>query len=394
MQNVGHHSTSGDGADAAARYYCEHTLLHGRLVPATVTVQSGRLTAIDQSGIPLGAGDPAEMLVNLPNDVAIVPAPLDIHLHGGGGITVPPRGDIHDLCTALDTALHTAGWRGLDGSQSPYGFLATLPVPSRPPAGIVEQIEQAAQACAGAARCHGLRIEGLFVSPQRAGVWPPETFHPPDIGLADEVIAAGQGQLRMIDVAPELPRALELIDHLCSRGIIVSIAHTDATWQQTRAAIDAGATVATHLFNAMRPIHHREGGVAVACLLDERVRCELICDGYHVAPHMLAFAHHAARGGVVAISDASPYAGLPAGQHDWAGLTVTGDGSVLRDNEGRLAGSASLLTAAPAVLASAGLSIEDRAATVSAAGWQVLDPSRPAGLVAGDVAACVPLDSL
>src|SRR5690606_21811708 len=135
--------------------------------------------------------------------------------------------------------------------------------------------------------CRGLRIEGLFLNPRRAGVWPPETFRDPDPALLEQLHAAALDAgtpLLVIDVAPELPGALEFIARARELGIVASLAHTDATWDEAGAAIDAGATLATHTWNAMRQVAHRDPGVVAAALTDPRVTCELICDGVHLHP--------------------------------------------------------------------------------------------------------------
>ncbi len=340
-------------------------------------------------------------------DRLVVPAPLDLHFHGAGGVVVPPMGDAAAIDGFLAGVVERTGWgRGgddpapgaaSDALHTPYEWVATLPVPQRPPADPVEHLAAAARSIAALGPrtwCRGLRIEGLFLNPARAGVWPPETFRAPDPALLDELAAAAHDAgtpLLVIDLAPELPGAVDLVERARELGIVASLAHTDATWDEAREAIDAGATLATHAWNAMRPVTHRDPGVVAAVLADPRVTCELICDGVHLHPGTIALSTAACgRGGWVAISDASPFAGAPTGDYEWAGTTVTNDGTSLRDPEGRLAGSASLLDAALAVLAGAGASDVDIALAIGAAPRRVLDPSRPLGLATGDPAWIVP----
>jgi N-acetylglucosamine-6-phosphate deacetylase len=321
----------------------------------------------------------------------VAPAPLDLHFHGAGGHVVPPGGALDAIDTTLRRVVSDAGWIDAGGRPCAYDWLATLPIPAIPPHDPLEHVAACARAIGEAgptSGCRGIRIEGLFLNPQRAGVWPPETFRAPDLGLVDELAAAardGGSQLRIIDVAPELPGAIELVEHLCSIGVVASLAHTDATWEQARAAIDAGASLATHTWNAMRQVTHRDPGVVAAVLADPRVTCELICDGVHLHPGTVALSIAACgSGGWIAVSDASPFAGAACGEYDWAGTTVTHDGSSLRDHAGRLAGSASLLDAAFRQLGELGTSIVERMLALGADPRRVLDPARSRGLHVGD----------
>lgn len=329
------------------------------------------------------------------DDQLIMPAPLDLHFHGAGGFVVPPSDDPALIDTFLVGVAERAGWHTT--SIAPYEWVATLPVPQRPVPDPVEHLARAASAIAARGPrtwCRGLRIEGLFLNPARAGVWPPETFVAPDPALLEELHAAAREAgtpLLIIDVAPELPGALDLITRARELGIVASLAHTDATWEQARAAIDAGATLATHAWNAMRPVTHRDPGVVAAVLADRRVTCELICDGVHLHHGTVALSVAACgRGRWAAISDASPFAGAAPGDYEWAGTTVTHDGRALRDAEGRLAGSASLLDVASRELALADIGDLDAALAIGATPRRVLDPTRPLGLVAGDPAWVLP----
>lgn len=151
----------------------------------------------------------------------------------------------------------------------------------------------------------------------------------------------------MVTLAPERPHALSAIEHLRSHDVTVALGHSDATYAEAAAGIAAGATVATHLFNGMRPIHHRDGGVAVACLDDPRVTCELICDGHHVSAEMVRLAFAAAAGRVALITDACVAAGMPDGPYRVGTEPVIVSGGKVRTADGRsLAGSGLTLMAA------------------------------------------------
>lgn len=298
----------------------------------------------------------------MPTDDGFPARPLDLHLHGAGGVPVPPDGDVAELDRTLDRLSVGTPWE-----STGYEYLATLPAPTRPPTDIVRHVADAVRAldgCTddGSARscCVGIRVEGCFLNPDRAGVWPVETFCAPDIGLLDELIDAGDGNLRIVDVAPELPGAEAMIEHACFRGLVVALAHSDATYEQAIRGIDAGATLATHTFNAMRPFHHRDPGIIAAVLADPRVTCEVICDGQHVHPGAVALAVAASgSGGIAAISDASPFACCPPGEYRWRGIELRWDGERMADMSGQLAGAGHVQTAAPAFLERCGLSPSD-----------------------------------
>jgi N-acetylglucosamine-6-phosphate deacetylase len=325
-------------------------------------------------------------------DALLVPAPLDLHFHGAGGITVPPAGSAESIDASLRDATAAADWH--DPRWLPaYEWLATLPVPTRPPADPVTHIADAARAIAdaGSTRCRGLRIEGLFLNRSRAGVWPPETFRTLDVELLTELCAAaadGGTPLRIVDIAPEIA-APEIVERFIAaaveRDVVVALAHTDASWEQARHAIDCGATLATHLWNAMRPVAHRDPGVIAACLTDERVTSELICDGVHIHTGTIALSTRASQPhGWAVISDASPFAGMPPGPYEWAGTTVHHDGIALHDDTGHLAGSASLAWAARPALTAAGVTETDAALALGAVPRRVLQPRRHIGLHVGD----------
>ncbi|MBC7643775.1 MAG: hypothetical protein H7123_01520, partial [Thermoleophilia bacterium] len=189
-------------------------LIAGRLQRGSVTVVDGRITEVFAETLGNGKADENDdvaasngvrdlqpvsddtVMIDL-GDQPICPAPIDLHFHGAGGVSVPPIGDVGKLDEALGTLLAATTWardvrtgRELDARLQPYRYLATLPVPSDPPVDIVAHVVEAAQAVTleRYSRCAGLRIEGLFLNTARAGVWPPATFRLPDIELLDELI--------------------------------------------------------------------------------------------------------------------------------------------------------------------------------------------------------------
>lgn len=183
----------------------------------------------------------------------------------------------------------------------------------------------------------GAHLEGPFLDPDHAGMHRAELLRPPAGGLPSFYSSPA---VRLVTVAPELPGALELIAELRSRGLVVALGHSAASAEVACRAVDAGATLVTHIFNAMRPLHHRAPGLAGQALMDARVGVCVIADGLHVDPLVLELVRRAAGGRVVLVSDASSAAAAAPGAYVMAGVEVEvrEDGSV-RTADGRLAGS-------------------------------------------------------
>lgn len=374
-------------------------LVDGRLQQGIVVVEGGVATSVlTNDYLPEGVPDPEPGIAVLDvGDAAVAPAPIDLHFHGAGGVVVPPGGHAAELDAAIEHICTRDAWSHAE-LPLPYDYLATLPAadlpadPNGPHPGargdaLVAHVAAAARGARDSRRCRGLRLEGTFVSPARGGVWPTGLFRKPDLGLLEEIVAVAAEEcrpLRVLDVAPELPGAIELIERACELEVVVAMAHTDATYEQARRGIDAGATLATHTFNAMRAFHHRDPGVIAAVLTDPRVSCELICDGEHIAAGAIALASAAAPGRLVAVSDASPFAGLEDGEYEWLGKRIRADQGRLRDEAGALAGAACLLTSASGVLLAAGLTRDEALMAISVRPLQVLDPARAPGLEVGD----------
>ena len=233
----------------------------------------------------------------------------------------------------------------------------------------------------------GLHLEGPFLSPTRRGAQDPRHMLAPDVGVFERLRAAARGHLRVITLAPELPGALEVVKAATQAGVTVAVGHTDATADVTLAAIDAGATHATHLFNGMRPFHHREPG-AVGALLDrDEVTCEIIADGVHLHDIAIRLAARAAGPGrLVLVSDAMAAAGMPDGRYQLGSKRVTVTGGVARlqedpsdpgrsdavAREGAIAGSTATLADVVRHAIAAGLPVPDVAAAASTTPARVL----------------------
>jgi len=301
---------------------------------AVVVVEDGRITAVghrDELQLPSGATEYAAP------GMTLVPGFVDLHIHGAGG---------HDVMEATPEAMAavaTAAVRA--GTTSLVATTVTAPLDAT-----CRSLEGMADFIAGVdnqppnpqprAEFLGIHLEGPFISRARRGVHPLESIAAPSIETLDRLLEAARGTTRILTLAPERPGALEVIEHAVAKGLLVALGHTDATYEEARAAIASGARHAVHVFNAMRPFSHRETGVLGAVLTDPSVTVEVIADGVHVddaALRLLLAVKGASR--VLLVSDGTAATGMPDGSYHLGALDVIVKDGVCRNREGRLAGS-------------------------------------------------------
>lgn len=279
-------------------------VLDGRIArPGWLELSDGRILACG-TGIA-----PRRPDIELPEHI-VVPGFVDMHVHGGGG------GSYSDA-TAADIADATEFHRRHGTTSTMASVVTTAPDDLlRTVALLANEVEAGTLA--------GIHLEGPWLSPARRGAHAPELLREPDLAEIEAVLAAGRGTVRMVTVAPELPGAMRAIERLVEANVVVAVGHTDATYEQARAAIDAGATVGTHVFNAMRPLHHREPGPIVALLEDPRVTVELIGDGVHIHPALHRHLVHTVGADRIAlVTDAMAAAGTPDGEYRLGPVDVT-----------------------------------------------------------------------
>ena len=257
----------------------------------------------------------------------LVPGWVDIHVHGGGGASFDD-GDPERALAAVD--LHRR-----HGTTSLVAGLVTAS-----PAALLRQVAALAELCE-AGELAGIHLEGPYLATQRCGAHDPALLRSPDLAEFQRILRAGRGHVRMITLAPELPGALELVRAAVSEGVVAAVGHTDADYATVCAAFDAGATVATHLFNQMRPLHHRDPGPVAAALTDDRVTVEVINDGVHLHPAVVRMAWAAAGADRTAfVTDAMAAAGLGDGDYTVGGRRVrVADGTARLADTGAIAGS-------------------------------------------------------
>ncbi|MFF4581535.1 N-acetylglucosamine-6-phosphate deacetylase [Streptomyces sp. NPDC001389] len=257
----------------------------------------------------------------------IVPGFVDMHNHGGGGASFT-SGTAEEVLTGVRT--HREHGTTTLVASTVTGGLDEL---ARRAALLAELTQQGEIA--------GVHFEGPFINPCRKGAHKEDLLRDPDPAEVRKLVDAAHGAARMVTLATELPGGLDSVRLLAEQGVIAAIGHTDSTYDQTRQAIDAGATVATHLYNAMPGLEHRAPGPIAALLEDERVTVELINDGTHLHPAMLELAfHHAGAHRVALITDAMDAAGFGDGTYHLGPLEVEVRDGVARLVEGgSIAGS-------------------------------------------------------
>jgi N-acetylglucosamine-6-phosphate deacetylase len=239
----------------------------------------------------------------------LVPGFIDLHCHGGGGHAFDDGDD--EITAALAT--HRA-----HGTTRSVISLVANPI-----AQLRESLEVIADLAEVDPLVLGAHLEGPYLSQERRGAHNHAHLKEPDIYELDGLIAAGRGTLRQVTIAPELPGAMDAIDHLVNHGVFVGVGHTEAAIDVAREAFDRGATILTHAYNAMPGIHHRVPGPITAAFEDERVTVELILDGLHVHPQVAAMTFRAAPGRIALVTDAMAAAGSEDGDYRLGSLNVS-----------------------------------------------------------------------
>jgi N-acetylglucosamine-6-phosphate deacetylase len=311
--------------------------------PGYVAMAGGVVTAV-------GRGDPPRAPdIALPGGV-LLPGLVDLQVNGYFG---------EEFLTA-----DADGWARVITRLPQTGTTAFLPTFITAPPGVLTAGLRAAAALIPAlpagARVLGVHVEGPFISPRWKGAHNEAWITEPSAGAVAELLDAGRGVLRLVTLAPERPGGMSAVTRLTEAGILVSVGHSDATARQVAEAADHGARMVTHLFNAQRPMHHREPGVVGQALTDERLTSGLIADMHHVSPQVCVLVFRAAPGRICAVTDAAACAGMPPGSYQLGGEPIElppGDGEPPVRGDGTLAGSGLRMDAAVGNLAAAGIGL-------------------------------------
>jgi N-acetylglucosamine-6-phosphate deacetylase len=324
----------------------------GILEPGYVTIRDGLVAAV-------AAGPPPR-----PPDLALhtgtlLPGFVDLQVNGYFGVEF--------------MAVEADAWVRVVSRLPETGTTAALPTFITAPPGALGAALRAAAAIVPAlpgraARVLGVHAEGPFISPARKGAHNEAWITDPTPAAIDGLLEAGQGVLRLVTLAPERHGALAAITRLAEAGVLVSVGHSDATARQVAEAASRGARMVTHLFNAQRPLHHREPGVVGQALADARLTSGLVTDMRHVAPQVCALAFAAAPGRICAVTDAAACAGMPPGRYVLGGEPIElppGEGEPPVRADGTLAGSALRMDTAVANMVAAGIGLTEAVAAAT-----------------------------
>jgi N-acetylglucosamine-6-phosphate deacetylase len=314
-----------------------YLLRHARLVLPGGVVDDGRLAVdgewITEVGTGANGGPHADTRVVDLSGHVVVPGFVDMHVHGGGGGAFGED---------VDQARRVVEFHRAHGTTTSIASTVTMPLP---------ELERAVEALSGLVQdglLAGIHLEGPFISKARCGAHDPALLREPEQHVIGKLLERGHGAVKMVTLATELTGGLRAVRQLTDNGVIAALGHTDSSYEQARAAIDAGVTVATHLFNAMRGLHHREPGPIAAMLEAETVAVELVNDGHHLHDAAVELAFQAAgHERVSLITDAMSAAGVGDGSYELGPLAVrVVDGVARLADSDSIAGSTLTMDAA------------------------------------------------
>jgi len=342
---------------------------HEEIGEGVILVEGSQITEVghrDEIRVPSGATD------YVASGLIVTPGFVDVHLHGAGG---------HDVMEAEEEALDSiAATVARHGTTSLLATTVTAPLEAtcRSLEGIVKYTrahENPQENRPLAAEILGIHLEGPFINLERRGVHPRNAIARPSRESLDKLLKAGDGLVKIVTLAPEVPGAMELIEAAAAAGVVVAMGHTDADYEQARAAIRAGARHAVHTYNAMRPFSHRDPGILGAIMTDPEVTAEIIADGVHVAEAAIQVLI-GVKGfdTVLLVTDGIAATGMRDGNCRLGDFEVTVKDGIARNSEGKLAGSTLTLDRALRNLVGLG------APLIEAVRMATLHPARRLGL--------------
>ncbi|MBB3128595.1 N-acetylglucosamine-6-phosphate deacetylase [Paenibacillus rhizosphaerae] len=337
---------------------------------ATVWVEEGRITGIQEhtpSGtIRLEIGEiPTALCESVDGQgQLLIPGMIDVHIHGANGF---------DMMDGMESSIQEVSRIcALTGCTS---FLATSVTSSLEDLmSMIRSVKQVAGKEVGA-RIAGIHLEGPYLNVKRKGMQNEKYLRHPDIQEMAHIFKEAGDLIRMVTIAPELPGGMELLTWLIDRGVIVALAHSDATYEEAKLAFQAGASHVTHCFNGMRPIHHRDPGLVAAAFEEPHVSLQAIVDHVHLHPAIVRLMHRLkGASGMVLITDALQAMGLGDGVYQFGGHEVTVTDGTARLKDGTLASSTVTMNEALKHTVELGISLTDAVQMAS------MTPARVLGL--------------
>lgn len=293
----------------------------------------------------------------------LIPGMVDVHIHGANGL------DMMD--GTEESIMEVSRSCAASGCTS---FLATSVTSSLER--LLKMIE-AVKAVMGrepGAKIAGMHLEGPYLHPKKKGMQNEEYLRHPDIEEMNTILKAGAGLIKMVTIAPELPGGYEMIKFLVEKGIIVSIAHSEANYEEAKQAFLYGASHITHCFNAMRPIHHRDPGLVVAALEDDKVSVQAIVDDVHLHPAIVRLMHKVkGPDKMVLVTDAMQAMGMGDGEYNFGGHQVTVKNDIATLKDGTLASSTITMNKALEKTVAAGIPLQEAISMASTTPATILD---------------------
>ncbi|SEG71857.1 N-acetylglucosamine-6-phosphate deacetylase [Paenibacillus sp. UNC499MF] len=330
---------------------------------ATLWIRDGIIERIESSLSALPEGD-YEFMDGQGH--LLIPGMIDVHIHGANGF---------DMMDGSETSIQEVS-RACAATGCTSFLVTSVSSTIEALIAMIRSVKRVAGHEAGA-KIAGLHLEGPYLNPKRKGMQNERFLRHPDLTEMKEIFDEADGLIKMVTIAPELPGGMELVSFLKERGVIIAVAHSDATYEEAKQAFEAGASHVTHCFNGMRPIHHRDPGLVVAAFEQEHVSLQAIVDGIHLHPAIVRMMHRLkGPDGMVLITDALQAMGLGDGKYMFGGHPVTVSEGVARLEDGTLASSTVTMNEALRLTVETGISLTDAVKMASSS------PSRLLGLAA------------
>jgi N-acetylglucosamine-6-phosphate deacetylase len=351
-----------------------------RVVPsANVWILDGKITRIDTEDLS-SVNEEYELIDGRGH--LLVPGMIDVHIHGANGFdmmdgTVESIQEVSRACA----------------SSGCTSFLATSV------SSTIEELQEMIRSvkCAAGrevgAKIAGIHLEGPYLNPKRKGMQNEKYLRHPNLEEMKMIFQEAGSLIKMVTIAPELPGGMELISFLKEKGVVIAIAHSDATYEEAKQAFTAGASHVTHCFNGMPPIHHRDPGLIVAAFEEKHVSLQAIVDNVHLHPAIIRLMHRL-KGpeGMVLITDALQAMGMGDGQYMFGGHHVTVSGGIARLDDGTLASSTVTMNEALRYTVETGISLVDAVQMASTTPANILGLKQKGEISAGFDADLVLLD--
>ncbi|OPH57696.1 N-acetylglucosamine-6-phosphate deacetylase [Paenibacillus ferrarius] len=347
--------------------------------PATLWIRNGVIEKLEsgETSLPEGNYERIDGQGHL-----LIPGMIDVHIHGANGFDMMDGTErsIQEVSRAC-AATGCTSFLATSVSSTMEDLLAMIRSVKRV---IGHEI---------GAQIAGLHLEGPYLNPKRKGMQNERFLRHPNLQEIDDIFREAEGLIKMVTIAPELPGGLELISYLKDKGVIIAVAHSDATYEEAKLAFKAGASHVTHCFNGMRPIHHRDPGLVAAAFEEEHVSLQAIVDGIHLHPAIIRLMHRL-KGpeGIVLITDALQAMGLGDGKYMFGGHHVTVAGGIARLEDGTLASSTVTMNEALRLTIETGIPLTDAVQMASTTPARILDLRTKGRVSAGCDADLVLLD--